>query len=65
MDYGKKLCTDDYKGLLIILVVIAHAYSDTAYNVIFLFYMPLFFALTGGLYHRINEIQNIMYFTSV
>lgn len=34
---------DIAKGILIILVVVAHAQTDIVHDIIFMFHMPLFF----------------------
>lgn len=43
---------DIIKGILIILVVIAHAQTDTMHDIIFMFHMPLFFMISGFLIKR-------------
>lgn len=43
---------DIAKGILIILVVIAHAQVDMVHDIIFMFHMPLFFVISGFLMKR-------------
>ena len=43
---------DIAKGILIILVVIAHAKTDIIHDIIFMFHMPLFFVISGFLMKR-------------
>ena len=40
---------DIAKGILIILVVVAHAQTDIVHDIIFMFHMPLFFVISGFL----------------
>lgn len=69
---GKKRSTeiDIFKGLLIVLVVVGHYDSSIMHDVIFLFHMPLFFAISGlllkkeclmeGIKYIKTKIQNLM-----
>ena len=43
---------DEMKGILILLVVLAHYSRDFPHDVIFLFHMPLFFVISGFLLDR-------------
>ncbi|WP_229771276.1 acyltransferase family protein [Sharpea porci] len=43
---------DIEKGILIILVVVAHAQRDIVHDIIFMFHMPLFFVISGFLIKR-------------
>ena len=43
---------DIAKGILIILVVVAHAQTDIVHDIIFMFHMPLFFMISGFLMGR-------------
>lgn len=52
---GRNVSVDIMKGILIILVVMAHYARDTFHDVVFLFHMPLFFMLSGFLQ---TPIQN-------
>lgn len=43
MEKGNRLQSVDIaKGILIILVVVAHAQTDIVHDIIFMFHMPLF-----------------------
>lgn len=43
---------DIVKGILIIMVVVAHAQTDVLHDIIFTFHMPLFFVISGFLMKR-------------
>lgn len=43
---------DAVKGILMLLVVVAHAQQDLIHDIISLFHMPLFFILSGHLLKR-------------
>lgn len=43
---------DIAKGILIILVVVAHAETDIVHDIIFMSHMPLFLIISGFLMHR-------------
>ena len=43
---------DAARGILIVLVVVAHFQRDIVHDIIFLFHMPLFFMLSGCLLNR-------------
>lgn len=43
---------DIAKGILIILVVVAHAQTDIVHDIIFMFHMPLFFMISGFIMGR-------------
>ena len=53
MEKGNRLQSVDIaKGILIIIVVIAHAQVDMVHDIIFMFHMPLFFVISGFLMKR-------------
>lgn len=43
---------DSIKGILIILVVLAHFQGDKFHDIVFLFHMPLFFMISGYLFKQ-------------
>lgn len=50
MENGNRTQSVDIaKGILIILVVVAHAQADIVHDIIFIFHMPLFFVISGFL----------------
>lgn len=49
---NRTLSVDIAKGILIILVVVAHAQTDIVHDIIFMFHMPLFFVISGFLMRR-------------
>lgn len=49
---NRTLSVDIAKGILIILVVVAHAQTDMVHDIIFMFHMPLFFVISGFLMRR-------------
>lgn len=49
---NRTLSVDIAKGILIILVVVAHAQVDVVHDIIFMFHMPLFFVISGFLMKR-------------
>lgn len=49
---NRTLSVDIAKGILIILVVVAHAQTDIVHDIIFMFHMPLFFMISGFLMGR-------------
>ena len=53
MEKGNRTQSVDIaKGILIILVVVAHAQTDMIHDIIFMFHMPLFFVISGFLMKR-------------
>ena len=53
MEKGNRTQSVDIaKGILIILVVVAHAQMDIVHDIIFMFHMPLFFVISGFLMKR-------------
>lgn len=53
MEKGNRTQSVDIaKGILIILVVVAHAQADMIHDIIFMFHMPLFFVISGFLMKR-------------
>lgn len=52
---NRTLSVDIAKGILIILVVVAHAQTDIVHDIIFMFHMPLFFR-NFWLSHETREI---------
>lgn len=51
---------DIVKGILIILVVVAHTQTDVLHDIIFMFHMPLFFMISGFLMKR-EKLLNVGY----
>lgn len=54
----RKQAVDIAKGILIILVVVAHAKKGMLHNVTFMFHMPLFFMISGLLMSREKLLKN-------
>lgn len=53
MEKGNRTQSADIaKGILIILVVVAHAQTDIVHDIIFMFHMPLFLVISGFLMKR-------------
>lgn len=57
---NRKVSIDVAKGLLILLVVMAHYRDDVVHNVIFLFHMPLFIILSGMMLSK-TKLVDIYY----
>lgn len=57
----RKKSIDIFKGLLIILVVVGHYDSDMVHDIIFLFYMPLFFIISGLLLKKERLMDGTKY----
>lgn len=59
MEKGNRTQSVDIaKGILIILVVVAHAQTDIIHDIIFMFHMPLFFVISGFLMKREKLLKN-------